>query len=700
MEPKTRGSFFKKFKHQSVGFRRLFLIVGIIYSIVLIFFTKSILSLVGIETHLRIIGLSILYLFLILFFFIGILLLFTGKKKGFIAIIIIACLIIPVLGVGSYYIDKTYNYIDSAQKKFVEYKSVMISLNDTLEYNKIGIISSKEDPTGYIIPKEMIKKYNITGELIEYSDYISMISDLYDGLIDAMFVTYGYVSMFNSYEKFEKIADETRVIYEMSKEMENVDNISYSTKNLTEPFTILLMGVDSTGDGLSKATSFNGDTLMLISFNPKTLSSTVFSIPRDTYVPITCMNNTEAKINSSAYGGTSCVVDTIEKLTGITIDYYVKINFNGVVKLVDDLGGIKVDVPISFCEQDSKRRKKDKYKICLEKGRQTLNGEQALALARHRKTLPFGDFQRVQHQQLVVEAMANALKNIKDIDSFYKILNDAVQNIDTNMKTSQILSLYQVGKNLILNKLGSDAKLSIVRTYLTGYDLYVFMPGVGVSYTFQYYKQSLDEIVKAIKVNLELIEPKIIKTFSWNASEKYTEKVIGKTYYNEVKRQTLPNFVGKSKSFVSEYATNHNLQVTFTEVNEGDKLYNSSLSNGTVVYQKEHSGLLVDKITSLNVSIINKKESEQSSEISTDDNSILVPNFVGKSVTEFYSWKQSLEDVNITLEARQLSADDILGLGDTTFNNNVIYKQSSPGGSNLLSTTSFIVYYYKELEEN
>ena len=119
---------------------------------------------------------------------------------------------------------------------------------------------------------------------------------------------------------------------------------------------------------------------------------------RDTFVAISCYGGTESKINSSAYGGTSCVVKTIENLTDIKIDYYVKINFTGVVKLVDDLGGVEVDVPIKFCEQDSQRRKSEEYRICLDKGVQVLNGEQALALSRHRKTLPLGDFQRVQHQ--------------------------------------------------------------------------------------------------------------------------------------------------------------------------------------------------------------------------------------------------------------------------------------------------------------
>lgn len=698
MDNKNRGGFIKKFRHQKKGLRISFLIVGVLYIISLVFFTKSILSLVGIETTIRIGVLAFLYFLLVLYFFVGILLMFTGKKKSLIFFMVIICIITPILAVGGYYVDKTYTVIDKAQKKYVEYKSVLLTLKDTTEYKKIGIISSKEDPTGYVIPQEMIKKYNINSELVEYDDYISMASDLYDGLIDAMFISSGYATMFNSYEKFEKIDEETKVVYEMSKQMENVDNISYSTKNLTEPFTILLMGVDATGDGLSKATSFNGDTLMLISFNPKTLSSTVFSIPRDTYVPISCRNGAEAKINSSAYGGTSCVVNTIQNLTGIKIDYYVKINFSGVVKLVDDLGGIKVDVPVSFCEQDSKRRKKEPYRICLEKGEQILNGEQALALSRHRKTLPYGDFQRVQHQQLVVEAMAHALKNIKDVDAFYKILNDVVDNIDTNMKTSQILSLYQVAKNVLLNNLGSDAKFSIQKTYLTGYDLYIYMPGVGVSYTFQYYKQSLEEIVNALKVNLELEKPTIIKTFDWSVNEKYTEKVAGKTYYNEVRRQVLPNFVGKNKSEVITYANAHNLTVNFVDIKEGDTLFNSSLANGTVVYQKEHNNVLVEKLTELNISIINKGGSVEPINQPSSEETLSTPNFVGKNLSEFNTWKESLSDKGFTLEAKALSADDIIELGDISFENNVIYKQSLKSGTNLLKEKTFIVYYYKEEE--
>ena len=107
---------------------------------------------------------------------------------------------------------------------------------------------------------------------------------------------------------------------------------------------MLLLGVDSEYDGLANNAAFNGDSIMLLTFNPKTLSATVFSIPRDTYVPIACNNNKQNKINSAAAYGTKCMINTIENLTDITIDYFVKINFKGVVNLVDALDGIDVNI--------------------------------------------------------------------------------------------------------------------------------------------------------------------------------------------------------------------------------------------------------------------------------------------------------------------------------------------------------------------
>lgn len=708
-ETSSLHRFFAKWKKQNLAFRIIFIIEFILYIASLIFFTRELLTLTGIENFIRGIIISVFCLHLVIFLFVGLILMFTKRNKRFIFLLVLTSIYIPILTVGAYYIDRTYNIIDNVQKKYVDYTSVMISLNATSEYNKIGMISSEEDPTGYVIPQKIIKEENIKGEIVKYDDYISMITDLYDGNIDAMFVQEAYVTMFDSYEKFGNIAEETKVVYSKTEKLENVDNVSYSTKKLTEPFTLLLMGVDSTGDDITKGSSFNGDTLMLITFNPKTLNATVFSIPRDTYVPISCQNNAESKINASAYGGTTCVVNTIKNLTGIDIDYYVKINFTGVVKLVDDLGGIDIDLPITFCEQDSLRRKGE-FEICLEKGYQTLNGEQALAFARHRHSLPRGDFQRVEHQQMVVEAMVSKLKNISSVEDFYKILDDVTKNIDTNMSTEQILSLYGVAKNVLLNS--DEKKLSIQKTYLMGYDFSMFMENYrSYIYTFQYYRGSLEDIVDAMKVNLEIKKPNVVKSFSFDANEDYELSVAGKGVYNEKRRELLPNFIGSTREYVESWAKSRNINLNVREEV-------SSLPNNQVITQDRHVGILVDKVSNLTI-IVSKNDNSTS--IPTPPNSITpgdptvndpdnnqndpdeviitLPDFTGKTVTEFNSWRSSLKNVNIITDTVELSPEDILTLGITDLKDNVIYKQSSAKGTNLKDISTLKVYYYKGTSE-
>lgn len=694
--------FLNKWHKQNLALRIFFLLILVLYTTSLIWFTIELLTLANIETLIRSIVLGILYTHFLIYLLGGLILLFTKKNKRFIFLLVLTFIYTPLLTIGAFYIDKTYNIIDTVQKKYVDYTSVMISLNATEDYKKIGMIDDETDPTGYIIPNKMIKEQNITSEIVKYDDYISMLTDLYEGKIDALFTSESYVTMFNSYENFENIASETKIIYTKTEKLENIDNVSYSTKKLTEPFTMLLMGVDSTGEDITSGTSFNGDTLMLVTFNPKNLNATVFSIPRDTYVPIACRNNVENKINSSAYGGTSCVVNTIKNLTGIDIDYYVKINFTGVVKLVDDLGGIDVDVPIKFCEQDSQRRF-GSYLICLDKGYQTLNGEQALAFSRHRKTLPRGDFQRVEHQQMVVEAMVNKLKNINNLDDFYKVLEDITKNIDTNMTTEQILSLYDVAKNILLNS--KDSKLSIQKTYLSGYDLSMYMDNYrSYIYTFQYYRKSLQDIVDAMKVNLELDTPKPIKTFSFDINEPYELSVIGKSVYNEKRRELLPNFIGSSREYVENWARERNISLNV-------QTEDSTLPNGQVITQDRHVGLLVDKLTSLSITVARNTGNNipiQNPDSNTNNNEnennnveeeIKLPSFTGKTIEEFNSWRATLKNVNIITDTIELTPDEILTLGVTDLKNNTIYKQSVKEGTSLKEITTLKVYYYKESSE-
>lgn len=454
--------------------------------------------------------------------------LFTNRNKTFIFSSIFVLIIISAMAFLGYFINKTYAVIDKMNEDSVMYSSSLVVMKDGNVSSKsvIGIINNEDDIEGYILGKKLLKEEKLENvELKEYASYLDMIMDLYEGVTNGIVIGSNYVSTYKSYDVFTNIDNDTEEIayYKEERKLEN----TVKQKKLTEPFSVLLLGVDSESDGLKSGSSFNGDTMMLITFNPNNLNATVFSIPRDTYVPISCWNGGMSKINASAGSGTKCVINTIEDLVDFPIDYYVKINFKGVVDLVNALDGIQVDVPIDFCEQDSNRDFNNE--ICLKKGLQTLNGEAALALSRHRKTLLYGDFQRVQHQQLVVEAMIQKAKNIRSVSDFYAILDAISNNIETNMETETMLDFYNVGKNILVNS--SIDNINIKKTYLTGSDSHVFIPSLNSNvYVFQYSRESLAEIVKEMKIDLELEDAESVKEFDFSVNNIYEIPIIGKKY--------------------------------------------------------------------------------------------------------------------------------------------------------------------------
>ena len=604
----------KKFKKLDKKFKIMFYIVSILYIVSIVFISQSLLLLKNIETVLRIVFLIFIYLSYFIYLFISILLLFSKRNKSYVGNSIFISIISIVFIVVSIYINKTYNIVDRMNKDVITYSSSLVVMKDTEFKNDsnftVGMISDENDIEGNILANKLIDKKKLDKIDVKYYDnYLEMLGDLYSSKIKGILVSSGYVVSFSGYDNYNNIGSETKIVYTYKEKIKNVSLKSGSGKKLTEPFTILLLGVDSEVDGLKANQAFNGDTMMMITFNPTTLNTTVFSIPRDTYAPIACNGKRSNKINSSAAGGTTCVINTLKDLTGIDIDYYVKINFKGVVDLVEALDGIEVDVPVDFCEQDS-NREFGAHEICLKKGVQTLNGEAALALSRHRHSLPLGDFQRVQHQQLVVEAMAKKVKNIRSVNKFYEVLDAISKNIETNVSTDEMLNLYNVGKKMLLE---NDANINIEKTYLTGYDLTMLIPGLGNVYTFQYYPESLNEIVKAMKINLGLEKPKMIKTFNFSANYTYEVPVIGKQYYSVKRNEALPSFVGSSLEYLNTWANARGITVNTNYVTEGMDGYDEN-KNGIITSQSVSKGTLVSEVKSITVSVVKSSKSENNVE--------------------------------------------------------------------------------------
>ncbi len=623
----------RKLKKSNLVIRIIYYLVTICYLVSSILFIKSLLNLTGIETGIRIIAIIFFTIYFLLYVFINFLNLLRRKYKGLIISTIFSLLFILIFFIGSYYINYVYSNINNMQEsEKITYNIYLITLKDTefSSESKIGVISDKIDKDNNELSTKLYKKKNLKNEIVEYNDYIKMLDDLYNNVIDGAIVPGNYDTLFRNEAGFENIVYDTKVIYEYSEKRQNEDLNIVSDKDFSEPLTFLFLGVDSEGDGLNANAAFNGDTLMLMSFNPKTLSSVLLSIPRDTYVPIACNNNRYAKINSSAAYGTGCVISTINKFLDINIDYYVKINFKGVVDLVEAVGGVEVDVEAptymanayggKVCEQNSDRQWGDKL-VCINPGLQVLNGEQALAYARCRHMYIGSDLDRVRHQQQVVEALANKVLHFNSIKEFQDILNAVSKNIATNMDTDTILSGYNVAKNVLGNKLSGKDSLNIQKASLETYSLNVYVPSQGRKTSAQgYYESSLEDIKKAFNIVLGKETEEPIKTFSFSVNETYEIYRPGKGKRTGQSGALLPSFVGKSISEAQSFCNSNNINLEIKYVDSGSEHYNDQVAVGLIGDQSVHKDVLLSTVSNLTVYVVNSKNTNSNQNTNTTKN--------------------------------------------------------------------------------
>ena len=589
---------FKKLKKSNKAALVFFTIAFVAYVVLYGLFIKNVLGLKSVENLSRIIVLCFFGVWFLFYTLIGLIKLVKQQYKLFVFLTIITYIFIFTFGVANFLFSFAYDKIDNVvEKEYVTYTSLLISLNDT-EFNSdsvIGMIADEEDIEGQILAKKLIKKYKLDNEIKTYDDYPLLLSALYDKEVDAIFVSDNYITIFSGDEVFTNIAEETKTIYTYSEKRKNEDKKIKSNKKITEPFTVLIMGVDSEANGLNANAAFNGDTLILATFNPKTLTASMFSVPRDTYVPIACRNGAYAKINSSAAYGTKCVIDTMEDLTDIKIDYYVKINFRGVVDLVEALDGIVVDVEEpdyqynhgfncygKVCEQDSNREWDNP--IVIEPGKnRKLNGEQALAYSRCRGLYASSDLARNRHQQDVITAIANKMMKTRNLHQFEDILDAVSNNIATNMDRDQIISSYNIIKDMIEKSLNGEEMITVKKTYLEVSSLPVNL-GTRVTSALSYYPSSLEEIVKMMKENLELEKPEMIKTFSFDSNETYESKVYGKGLRSGTKLELMPSFIGKTVSEASSWGGTNGITVSFNYKDEASTIItNQSVPTGTLL---------------------------------------------------------------------------------------------------------------------
>ena len=221
---------------------------------------------------------------------------------------------------------------------------------------------------------------------------------------------------------------------------------------VSKPVNILLLGIKTNlsdvknSDGRDrKKTGYDAevdtldglsDTIMLLRFDPQTKRTIFLGIPRDTKIERTGRGTEKINAVDHESGPAAAAREVSKVLGGVAIDRYIRLNNMGVVKLVDELGGVTVTVPKDIKYQDDSQH----FYINLKAGKQHLDGAKLVGLLRYRHDAN-GDIGRMQRQQMVVKALLEQSLNPMTIARIPQLFSVIQSHVDTNLTVEELLAL-------------------------------------------------------------------------------------------------------------------------------------------------------------------------------------------------------------------------------------------------------------------
>lgn len=344
------------------------------------------------------------------------------------------------LSLGCNYLSKTQTMlqdISGASIKIYDISVIVLkddpakSIDDVKNY-VFGIVEENDRANTDKVIQDINDKLSTELSTITFQDFDSQVEALYNGEVGAIILGEAYREMIlDIYEDFN---EKTRVIFSHQIEKEVETKIS-DKKVIEDPFTIYISGIDTYGS-ISKTS--RSDVNIIANINPNTKEILLTTTPRDYYVPlIPVSKGQEDKLTHAGIYGVDVSIATLEELYDIDLDYYIRINFTTLIKMVDSLGGITVYSKYAF----------DAGGYSFQKGDNKLNGEEALAFSRERYSFGAGDNQRGLNQMEVIKGMINKAVSPAIITNFNSIMSNISGSLETNMGLNEIKSLVKMQMN-------------------------------------------------------------------------------------------------------------------------------------------------------------------------------------------------------------------------------------------------------------
>ncbi len=316
------------------------------------------------------------------------------------------------------------------------------SMGDTRGYT-FGYIADADTKNTQSILDEISKSFG-TIKSKGYDSMTALADALYDDEVDAILINQGYVDLLTEKDGYTDFRDQTRVLYTYTTTHE-VDPIVPNTSITKEPFVVYCSGIDARVDDISAKS--RSDVNILAVVNPTTKQILLVNTPRDYYLPL-ARNGELDKLTHAGLYGIDESMKVLGNLYGVQADYYVRVNFAGLVKIVDALGGVDIESDANFScvpmETPDGNGDYTYQKYSFTKGINHVNGSQALAFARERKAFADGDNRRGQHQMTVIKAIVNKACSSAVLTKYQELLKAASDAFITNMPYADISSLVQM----------------------------------------------------------------------------------------------------------------------------------------------------------------------------------------------------------------------------------------------------------------
>ncbi len=414
---------------------------------------------------------------------IPILLLIVSKRSKTIKIFTIALSIVFSIAFASvdFYLYRTFRAIETlssnSRVSSSENKQVaeLVVLNESTYQTAADLVNKK-----VIAPIKMDTEFiqafvNLIDADLEVKDsgsYLQAAKDLLDKKTDAIIVNGKWHDLIE--ESFSDFNNRIRVIYENNIDLKNDDESSENEKVHDNwpnvPFNIYLSGIDSYGE---IETISRSDVNIVMSLNPSTKKILLTSIPRDTYCQIPDGGNNEYdKLTHAGIYGAKTSMRAINNLLGIDANRYVKINFSGLIDVVNSLGGVDVENPTEFKTID----------YTFPAGLIHLDGEMALSFCRERNAFAEGDFERGRNQERVIKAIVKKLSSPAIIVNYSQILSSIEKSIETNFSTDEIMKLVNMQLengfdwDIDMQSLEGSGRNDLPSYSMPGWQLYVMVP--------------------------------------------------------------------------------------------------------------------------------------------------------------------------------------------------------------------------------